>query len=664
MMSSWSSDRPIWQPSPERSARSGMAAFMAEVNRRWKLQIASPEELHGWSVEQPESFWLSLWDFCQVVAETRGEKVMAAGDFLKTRFFPDARLNFAENLLRRQDEAKAIVFWGEEQVKRNLSWHALYNLTSQLRQGLLAEGVESGDRVAAFVPNLPESVAAMLASASIGALWSSCSPDFGVQGVLDRFGQIEPKVLFCADGYFYNGKHYSSIGRVAQIASAIPSVQRVIVLPYSGQSAQTANDSATAGLANGVTLARFIRPFAPETIAFAQLEFNHPLFIMFSSGTTGKPKCIVHGAGGSLLQLLKEHALHCDVRADDRVFYFTTCSWMMWNWLVAALARQATILLYDGFPAARGGNILFDYADAEGMTLLGTSAKFIDACSKAGLEPIGSHRLDKLRTITSTGSPLVAESFDYVYSKIKHDVHLASISGGTDILSCFVLGQPMAPVWRGEIQGPGLGLAVGIFNEDGLPITTPELKGELVCTQPFPCQPLGFWDDPGDIRYRKTYFERFPGVWCQGDFVSWSERGGLVIHGRSDAVLNPGGVRIGTAEIYRQAEQLAEIEESIAIGQDWQGDVRVILFVKLRKSHPLTEELTSRILKRIRDNCTPRHVPAKVIQVADIPRTRSGKLVELAVREVVHGRKVANLEVIANPEALEHYRNLPQLSTP
>ena len=648
-------EQPIWTPSPERRARANLSAFLAFVNQRFAADVSDYEALWRWSIERPEPFWTAVWDFCEVRAERRGERVLVDGDRMPgASFFPDARLSFSENLLRRRDDTPALIFRGEDAAARSLSWRELQALVSRLQQALLETGVGVGDRVAGFLPNLPETVAAMLAAASLGAVWSSCSPDFGTAGVLDRFGQIEPLVLFTADRYRYAGRWHDCLGRAREIAAALPGLRRVIVLPYDGLATDTG------GIPGARTLEAAIAPFAAQEIQHAQLPFGHPLYVMYSSGTTGKPKCIVHSAGGTLLQQLKEHVLHCDVRQGDRVFYFTTCGWMMWNWLVASLGAGATLLLYDGSPFHPTQNVLFDFAEAEGMTLFGTSAKFIDACRKAGLEPRRTHDLSGVRLVTSTGSPLSPEGFDWVYQHMQPDVQLASISGGTDILSCFVLGNPLAPVYRGEIQCRGLGMAVEAFGDDGRPVRG--RKGELVCTRPFPSMPIGFWNDPDGERYHNAYFARFANVWCHGDFVEITPRGGVVIYGRSDAVLNPGGVRIGTAEIYRQVEQLDEVEESIAVGQDWQDDVRVVLFVRLRPGLVLDEALETKIRSRIRSHCSPRHVPAKILQVADIPRTRSGKIVELAVRDVVHGRPVQNREALSNPEALALFADRPELT--
>ncbi len=651
-------DKPLWQPSTERIANANLTAFMHHARSRWGLPATEYGDLYRWSVTEPAQFWQSVWSFCGVIAATQGESVLVDGDKMPgARWFPEARLNFAENLLRRRDRATAIVFWGEDRLKSSVTYAELYDEVSRLAQALRAAGVQPGDRVAGYMPNLPGTVIAMLAATSIGAVWSSCSPDFGVQGVLDRFGQIAPRVLFAADGYFYNGKTIDVLDRLREIARNLPSVEKVLVVPY------TRPDPIIGGIPNSATVHEFMAPYRPRGIRFERLPFNHPLYILYSSGTTGVPKCIVHGAGGTLLQHLKEHQLHVDLKPGERLFYFTTCGWMMWNWLVSALAARATLLLYDGSPLIAGGRVLFDYADAEHMTAFGTSAKYIDSIAKLGLKPRVTHQLTSLKTMLSTGSPLVPESFDYVYREVKNDIHLASISGGTDLISSFVIGDPTGPVWRGEIQCRGLGMKVEVFDEGGRSVRGQ--KGELVCTAPFPSMPVGFWNDPDGAKYRAAYFEKFPGVWCHGDYVELTAHDGLVIYGRSDAVLNPGGVRIGTAEIYRQVEQLDEVVESLVIGQDWPpekpSDVRVVLFVRLRDGLRLDAALSEKIKRRIRDNTTPRHVPAKIVQVADIPRTKSGKIVELAVRNVVHGRPVKNVDALANPEVLEFYRNCPEL---
>ena len=571
-------------------------------------------------------------------------------------FFPDAKLNFAENLLKKSGAADAIVFRGEDKVERRLSWDELRALVSRLQQLFVSLGVKRGDRIAAMMPNMPETVAAMLATASLGAVWSSCSPDFGEQGVLDRFGQIEPVLFIAPDGYWYNGKQNDVTAKVQAVLARLPTVRQAIMVDYLGTAAK-----AVTAIPRAVTFDDAIAGFQASEPIFEKLPFSHPLYILFSSGTTGIPKCIVHSAGGTLIQHLKEHRLHSGLVEGDRFFYFTTCGWMMWNWLVSGLASGATLLLYDGSPFHPDGNVLFDFADAEKMTHFGTSAKFIDSVRKAGLRPVRTHDLSTVRTVSSTGSPLSPEDFRFVYDGIKHDVHLASISGGTDIVSCFVLGVPTEPVWSGEIQGPGLGMAVDVWDDAGRPVR--QEKGELVCTRAFPSMPVGFWNDPDGRKYRAAYFERFDNVWCHGDFAEWTVHGGMIIHGRSDATLNPGGVRIGTAEIYNQVEQMPEILEAICIGQDFDGDVRVVLFVRLAGGVALDAGLEQRIRTKIRTGASPRHVPAKIVAVSDIPRTKSGKITELAVRDIVHGREVKNREALANPQALELFRNLEQLRT-
>jgi len=645
---------PLWVPSAAQIKRASLTAFMEEAARRAGRPIGDYRALHRWSVEEREAFWPLVWDFCGVMGE-RGERVLVNGDKMPgASFFPDARLNFAENLLKKSGSADAIVFRGEDKIERRLSWDELKALVSRLQQLFKAEGVKPGDRIAAMMPNMPETVAAMLAAASLGAIWSSCSPDFGVRGVLDRFGQIEPVLFIAPDGYFYGGKAFDVAEKTREIMAALPGVRKGLIVDYLGKAREAA-----AGMERAVALDDALAPFAPTEITYERLPFAHPLYILFSSGTTGVPKCIVHSAGGTLIQHVKEHRLHAGIEEGDRLFYFTTCGWMMWNWLVSGLASGATLILYDGSPFYPDGNMLFDFAQAEKMTYFGTSAKFIDAVRKAGLEPKNTHDLSSVRTISSTGSPLAPECFEFVYRSIKEDVHLASISGGTDIVSCFVLGVPVLPVWTGEIQAPGLGMAVDVWDEEGRPLERG--KGELVCTKAFPCMPIGFWNDPSGEKYRAAYFDRFENVWCHGDFAEWTAHGGLIIHGRSDATLNPGGVRIGTAEIYNQVEQLPEILEAICIGQDWEGDVRVVLFVRLAEGVALDDALQKKIRDKIRTGASPRHVPAKIIAVSDIPRTKSGKITELAVRDVVHGREVKNKEALANPEALELYRDLPEL---
>jgi acetoacetyl-CoA synthetase len=629
-----------------------MHVFMEACNERFGLSLSDFEGLHAWSIAERGNFWTAVWDFCGIRGD-RGDRALTnADDMLEARFFPDASLNFAENLLVRAGDSDALIFRGEDKVRDRWSWDRLTATVSRLQQAYLALGIAKGDRIAAMMPNMPETIACMLAAASIGAIWSSCSPDFGEQGVMDRFGQIEPKLFIACSGYWYNGKLQDVTEKVSAVSRRL--VAPTLIVHYAGDA-----DAVVKVTENARTLEDFLAPFEPRAVEYVALPFSHPLYILFSSGTTGVPKCIVHSAGGTLLQLVKEHRLHCGVVPGEKVFYFTTCGWMMWNWLVNGLAAGATLCLYDGSPFAPDGNVLFDYAQDEKFAVFGTSAKYIDAVRKSGLKPATSHDLSSLRLMTSTGSPLSPEGFTFVYEGIKSDVQLASISGGTDIVSCFVLGNPLQPVWRGEIQGPGLGLAVDVWSEDGKPVRGE--KGELVCTKAFPSMPIMFWNDPGRGKYRAAYFERFDNIWCHGDFAEWTSHGGLVIHGRSDATLNPGGVRIGTAEIYNQVEQMEEVAEALCIGQDWEDDVRVVLFVRLVPDARLTDDLIKAIKTRIRTGATPRHVPAKIIAVSDIPRTKSGKIVELAVRDMVHGRPVRNKEALANPEALDLFAGLAEL---
>ncbi len=646
---------PLWAPSDAQCALSNMTHLMAEADDKFGLSLADYEALHNWSIERPEEFWTLVWDACGVIGE-RGSVVVEDFDQMPgARWFPKAQLNYAENLLRpRAKDTEAIVFRSEKSDVRRLTYADLCGQVAQLRQALVIAGVAKGDRVVAYMPNIPETVIAMLAAASLGVVFSSASPDFGAKGALERFSQVEPKVLFATDGYFYNGKLSDTRDKLRDIAASLPTLEQVFVVPF-----VTAGTDALSDIPKAKWWADALAPFDTSPLDFERVSFDHPLFIMFSSGTTGVPKCIVHSHGGALLQHLKEHRYHCDINPGDRVFYFTTCGWMMWNWLVSALASKATLMLYDGSPFHPDGTVLFDYATQERITLLGVSAKWIDAIKKAKLRPKDTHDLSNLRTICSTGSPLMAESFDFVYEAIKDDVHLASIAGGTDILSCFVGGNPLAPVYRGEIQVPALAMAVSVFDDEGK--LTESEKGELVCTQPFPSMPVGFWNDPDGLRYRAAYFEKFLGVWAHGDLIKKTDHGGYIIYGRSDATLNPGGVRIGTAEIYRQVEQLDEIVEAIVVGQNWDSDTRVVLFVVLRRDLVLDENLIAKIKTTIRANATPRHVPSIVLQVQDIPRTKSGKIVELAVRNIVHGRPVKNIEALANPEALDHFKGLAAL---
>lgn len=646
--------QPLWQPDAKRIAASNLEQFRVHAEKLTAQSLADYQALHRWSIEDRAAFWTLIWDFCEIIGERGETALIDKGHMREAKFFPYAKLNFAENLLRHKGDGEAVIFRGENKVERRLTWNDLQALVSKLQQFMLAEGVKPGDRIAGMMPNMPEAVALMLAASSIGAVWSSCSPDFGAQGVLDRFGQIEPKLFFACDGYWYNGKRIDVSDKITEVTAKLPSSKRSVIVTYLGEAEAVASKAA-----NGIALDAALASFTAKAVEFTRLPFDHPLYILFSSGTTGIPKCIVHRAGGVLLQHLKEHRLHADIREGDRFFYFTTCGWMMWNWLASGIASGATLLLYDGSPFYPDGNVLFDYAASEGMTYFGTSAKFIDAVAKAGLKPGETHDLSALRTISSTGSPLSPEGFAFIYEGIKKDVHLASISGGTDIVSCFVLGVPTEPVWQGEIQGAGLGMAVDVWDDDGKPVRRE--KGELVCTNAFPCMPLQFWNDPEGAKYQAAYFERFDNIWCHGDFAEWTEHDGIVIHGRSDATLNPGGVRIGTAEIYNQVEQMAEIAEALCIGQDWDNDVRVVLFVRLAEGASLNDDLKARIKTKIRTGATPRHVPAKIVAVSDIPRTKSGKIVELAVRDIVHGREVKNREALANPQALELYREIAEL---
>jgi acetoacetyl-CoA synthetase len=631
---------PLWTPSDDRIRETRLAAFAAANG----LPV-DYDAIWEWSVTETAAFWQAVWTFGGVVGQA-GETAFASAAHIKdAAFFPGARLNYAENLLKSPTNGPAIIFHGEAGVRTEWNWDQLIATVSRLQQALKAEGVGKGDRVAAYMPNLPETIAAMLATASLGAIWSSCSPDFGINGVLDRFGQIEPKVLFTADGYVYNGKQFPSEATALDLKDKIPSIQRVVTVPYIGETSSFED---------------FMAPFQPEEIVYERTEFAHPLFIMFSSGTTGLPKCITHSAGGALLQHLKEHQLQADVRPGDRLMYFTTCGWMMWNWQVSGLASGATLVLFDGSPFKPDGMRLAQIAAAEKVTHFGTSAKYIDACAKAGVRPRDALDLSALRTVLSTGSPLSAESFDYIYAEWKDDLCLSSIAGGTDILGCFVGGNPIGPVHRGSCQKRHLGMNVRVVDEEGRSLQGE--AGELVCISPHPSQPVGFWNDPDGSRYHAAYFDRFENIWCHGDWVVLTEDGGMVFLGRSDAVLNPGGVRIGTAEIYRQVERISEVLEALVIGQDWDNDVRVVLFVRLREGSNLDEALIKTIKSEIRTHASPRHVPAKIIPVADIPRTKSGKIVELAVRNVVHGRPVKNTEALANPEALDLFRGLDALA--
>ncbi|MFO0115842.1 MAG: acetoacetate--CoA ligase [Betaproteobacteria bacterium] len=667
------SQLPIWTPTPERIANANVTAFMHALNDAYGLQMSNYHALYEWSVTNPQHFWSAVWDFCGVV----GERGVAPGiDIMENehlmpgaKFFPKARINFAENLIEREFKSRtdcdAMIFWGEDKLRKRVTYRELDEQVSRWQQAMRTMGVKKGDRVAAFMPNMPEAVIAMLAATSLGAVWTSCSPDFGVQGVVDRFGQVEPVLLIACDGYLYNGKAVPTLARIAECVEQLPSVQRVVVVPYLHDIQTEAPAMDVSSVPGAVSMGDFIGGYQPAAIQYVRVGFNDPLYIMYSSGTTGVPKCIVHGVGGTLLKHLEEHILQCDVKSGDKVFFFTTCGWMMWNWLVSGLAANATLILFDGSPFLGRGNILFDYVAADDVTHFGAGAKFYESLAKIKVNPGKTHKLCQLRSVMSTGSPLSPEGFQYIYDNIKSDVCLSSISGGTDIIGCFVGGVPVLPVYSGEIQTRMLGMAVDAWDDEGQPIRGE--KGELVCTKPFPSMPIGFWHDDDGRKYRAAYFEHFPNVWTHGDYVEITERGGMVIYGRSDAVLNPGGVRIGTAEIYRQVEKLDEVLESVVIGQDWPpekpGDVRVVLFVRLVDGCQLNADLEKRIKEVIRVNTTTRHVPAKILAVPDIPRTKSGKIVELAVRNVVHGTAVKNRDALANPDALQHFAMREELKS-
>ncbi len=643
----------LWSPSAQRVQDSCINRFMRLIRQQRDPAVVDYQSLYRFSIESPKPFWRAIWEFGGVVG-TPGRRTVENIDRMPgAQWFPDASLNFAENLLRYRDDRQALVLTSETGVSYHLTYQQLYQQVAGVAASLRKMGIEPGDCIAGYMPNLPETIIAMLATTSIGAIWSSCSPDFGINGVVDRLGQIKPKVLFCAAAYTYNGKQYDCLGNVAEIQKRIDSIQKILVTPY------VDTDPDLSGLNNAELLTTFSDADASE-IEFTRLPFNHPVYILYSSGTTGVPKCITHGAGGTLLQHLKELLLHTDLKRSDRFFYYTTCGWMMWNWMVSGLATGATVVLYEGSPFHPGPEAMFDLIDEQQISVFGTGAKTISAWQKAGLKPRETHSLKSLKTLLSTGSPLAPESFDYVYTDIKEDVCLSSIAGGTDIVSCFACGCPALPVYRGEIQCLGLGMAVEIRLDDGAVADVNE-TGELCCVQSFPSMPVCFWDDEDGSKYHAAYFEQFPNIWAHGDFAEITEHGGLVILGRSDATLNPGGVRIGTAEIYRQVEGLDEVVESVCIGQDWDDDVRVVLFVRLRDGLTLDDELQARIRKVVRKNATPRHVPARIVQISDIPRTVSGKIVELAVRNVVHNRVVKNIDALANPEALELFKDLPEL---
>ena len=639
----------VWTPSQDQILNSNLKKFTDFVEENTGKHFKSYDELHHFSISNPE-FWRFIIEFCKVEGEWNGP-IYEGENIFSAKWFPQSKLNFAENMLKNRSDNEALIFRCEDRISETLSFAELYNQVSKTAQHLKELGVTKGDRVAGFLPNFAGSIVAMLATASVGAIWSSCSPDFGEQGVIDRFGQIEPKVLFCVDGYFYNGKTHNCLEKIKSFTARLPSLKQVVIFDYASLSNIIIN--------NSISYQEILENYEAIEIGFERVGFDHPLYIMYSSGTTGVPKCIVHGHGGTLVQHLKEHQLQTNISSGDRVFYFTTCSWMMWNWLVSALGTGATIMLYDGSPTYPDNTVLWKFADEEQFSHFGTSAKYIETLMKDNVNPSAIFKLSNLKVICSTGSPLSAECYDYIYNNVGY-VHLASISGGTDIVSCFVLGVPNIPVRRGEIQGAGLGMAVEIWDDSGR-VNRGE-RGELVCTKPFPSRPVKFWNDIDGKKYHAAYFDRFEGVWAHGDFAEQTPDGGYIIYGRSDATLNPGGVRIGTAEIYRQVDRVKEVLESIVIGQIWESDTRIVLFVKLREGLNLTETLADTIKKLIKNNCTSRHVPSKILQVEDIPRTKSGKIVEIPVRDIVHGREVKNKEALANPEALDYFRDRPELA--
>lgn len=646
--------RPLWKPSDELIANSQMTHFKAYVNQRYRLNLRDYHELYQWSIDYIPDFWLALWDFTEIIHSLPYTQVVDDPKKMPgAKWFSGARLNFAENLLRYRDNHTAVLFKGEGQPTRSITYLELYHAVKKLAASLRQAGVKRGDRIAGFMPNMPETIIVMLAAASIGAIWSASSPDFGNKGVIDRFSQIEPKILFSANGYLYNGKIYNSLEKLKGILQYLPSVEKVAIVPY------TQDRPDISCVPKSVYYQDFVSEGTVSEPTFEQLPFDHPLCIMYSSGTTGLPKSIVHGAGGTLIQHLKELRLHTDLARDDTIFYFTTCGWMMWNWLVSSLAIGATVVLYDGSPFYPDPFAMWRMAEELGITVFGASARFIAACEAEGVKIRDKFSLPKLRLILSTGSPLSEESFEYVYRDIKNNVLLSSISGGTDIISCFCLGNPNLPVYRGELQCRGLGMKVEAYNDNGIPVKNE--KGELVCTAAFPSMPIYFWNDPEGEKYQKAYFETFPGVWHHGDYIAINERGGVKIFGRSDATLKPGGVRIGTAEIYRVVEIMPEVADSLVVGQLWKGDERIILFVKLNKGYGLTDQLKNRIKEAIRINCSPRHVPALVLPISDIPYTINGKKVEIAVKKLIHGEFVTNQDALANPESLELYKDMPEL---
>ena len=645
----------LWTPSKERIKNANMTAFLQSVNQSHGKNFSDYDQLYEWSTKNIGAFWAQMWDFAEIIASKPYDQVIDDPEKMPgAKWFEGARLNFAENLLRFRNDSVALIFRGEDKVRRTLTYNELYKETAAVAASLKALGIKPGDRVVGYIPNMPESIIAMLAATSLGATWSSCSPDFGIKGVFDRFGQTKPRVLFTTDGYFFKGKTLNNMDKIAGIIEAVPSIEKVVFVPYTNEKPDIAS------LPNAVHYNEFKNEDATE-IEFAQLPFDHPLYIMYSSGTTGLPKCMVQSAGGILINQMKELLLHTDLTPEDTIFYFTTCGWMMWNWLTASLSTGATLILFDGNPFHPGPDFLWQVAEEEKITVFGTSAGYIAALKNAGVNPGKQFDLSPMKSLLSTGSPLSEEDFEFIYDEVKSDLQLASISGGSDLNGCFALGNPIGPVYSGEIQCRGLGMKVFAFDDNGQPVIG--RQGELVCTAPFPSMPIYFWNDEDNSRYQSAYFEDFPGVWAHGDYIEITEHGGLVMYGRSDATLNPGGVRIGTAEIYRRLEQIDEIEDSVVVGQNWNNDVRVILFVKIKPGVELTDALKDKIKADIRVNASPRHVPAKIISVPDIPYTLNMKKVELAVKKVIHGQEVTNKDALKNPESLDLFKNIEDLQS-